>query len=337
MSIKKLPHWVLVDKFPAFYDAESKTTIQQTARLYGKINELIESYNKFIDLINTEIGNYQDGITKDFTDFKNNICKIITDYMYKIDTQIVHQDRMIEEVYDKFKNHMEETVDVLFQEMQDTGELETIIENSVSEFIENLKSSLVAEVTTEVESVMNTVVSNAKNDVADLVTTATGQISTAVNVGLEDINHNISVGKDGINSAVEKGKLEISEHDMNNISVEYEGAPTIWLNNLPCGITHTLRMSADGMGAYTGTFPVYCEGYGVEDMGIIQPTKIVDLEAGSTIIRDGNRADSQFIIIRNNANASGFIVSYHHYWDEAQQIYITNVSVKEISLNGTEV
>lgn len=44
--MEKLPHWVLTDKNPAFYDTESATAIEQTAKLYGAVNELIEDFNQ---------------------------------------------------------------------------------------------------------------------------------------------------------------------------------------------------------------------------------------------------------------------------------------------------
>lgn len=45
MSIKHMPNWCVTDKQPAFYDTESATAIEQTARVYGKMEELIDSYN----------------------------------------------------------------------------------------------------------------------------------------------------------------------------------------------------------------------------------------------------------------------------------------------------
>ena len=41
MGIKRLPDWVVTDTQKAFYDLESSTAIEQTARLYGKMQELV--------------------------------------------------------------------------------------------------------------------------------------------------------------------------------------------------------------------------------------------------------------------------------------------------------
>ena len=60
-SINFLPPWVETNLQPAFYDLESGTSLQQTARMYNKVNELVRCVNtqnetiadyiqKFIDL-----------------------------------------------------------------------------------------------------------------------------------------------------------------------------------------------------------------------------------------------------------------------------------------------
>ena len=44
--IEYLPPWVETGLQPAFYDKESGTVLQQTARMYAKVNALIEAFNK---------------------------------------------------------------------------------------------------------------------------------------------------------------------------------------------------------------------------------------------------------------------------------------------------
>lgn len=43
--INFLPPWVETGLQPAFYDAESGTVLQQTARMYAKVNELVKNAN----------------------------------------------------------------------------------------------------------------------------------------------------------------------------------------------------------------------------------------------------------------------------------------------------
>ena len=49
--IEFLPPWVETNLQPAFYDAESGTVLQQTARMYAKVNELVASVNNMDKVI----------------------------------------------------------------------------------------------------------------------------------------------------------------------------------------------------------------------------------------------------------------------------------------------
>ena len=44
-----LPKWVLTNKLPAFYDMESGTAIEQTAKIYGAMQGMIKDYEKFAE------------------------------------------------------------------------------------------------------------------------------------------------------------------------------------------------------------------------------------------------------------------------------------------------
>lgn len=48
LFIEFLPPWVETNLQPAFYDRESGTVLQQTARMYGKINEVIKAVNGMV-------------------------------------------------------------------------------------------------------------------------------------------------------------------------------------------------------------------------------------------------------------------------------------------------
>lgn len=49
LFIEFLPPWVETNLQPAFYDRESGTVLQQTARMYAKINEIVKVINKYQD------------------------------------------------------------------------------------------------------------------------------------------------------------------------------------------------------------------------------------------------------------------------------------------------
>ena len=98
MRMEELPHWVLTDKHPAFNDKESLTAIEMVSRVYGKVQELIDEYNKYVAEVNKEIENFESGITTDYETFKANINKIMHDYIAMIDEKIVAQDAEIVEL-----------------------------------------------------------------------------------------------------------------------------------------------------------------------------------------------------------------------------------------------
>lgn len=93
--IKPLPHWVLTNEYPAFYDTESVTAIEMVAKLYGSMEELITDYNAFVDNVNQTIADFESGIITDFNDFKDLITQMVEDYIATIDGKFAEQDETI--------------------------------------------------------------------------------------------------------------------------------------------------------------------------------------------------------------------------------------------------
>jgi lysophospholipase L1-like esterase len=73
--INFLPPWVETNLQPAFYDLESGTSLQQTARMYAKVNQLIRSVNEQ----NETIADY----IQQFVDLRN----YVEDYFDNLDVQ----------------------------------------------------------------------------------------------------------------------------------------------------------------------------------------------------------------------------------------------------------
>ena len=83
-NVSPLPHWVLTDNHPSFYDSESVTAISMIAKIYPKIEELIADYERVVNELNetnTEAINYM----------KNNIIET---------TKNVFKDAMQEKIID---------------------------------------------------------------------------------------------------------------------------------------------------------------------------------------------------------------------------------------------
>ena len=153
--LKHLPHWVLTDPHPAFYDCESATAVQQTANIYAKIQELITIYNDFVRDVNRYITEFEEGIIKDFNCFQNCIIKTMNDYIESIDTKIDLQDSKIEEsinnqnaVIQNAVNYMKEnlvsTVTTLFNNAVHNGDITANLLETYDSDDESLVFSIVA-------------------------------------------------------------------------------------------------------------------------------------------------------------------------------------------------
>jgi len=64
--INFLPPWVETNIQPAFYDKESGTVLQQTARMYAKVNQLIRKFNELSEEVQSYIKQFID--LKDYVD-----------------------------------------------------------------------------------------------------------------------------------------------------------------------------------------------------------------------------------------------------------------------------
>lgn len=143
--IKHLPHWVLTDLQPAFYDVESGTSLQQTAKLWGKVQELIDLYNEFVTKVNQYITDFESGIIKDFNCFRNCIIKTMNDYIETIDTKINLQDTKINDAIEYMKTNLVSTVNELFAQALLNGDINATLVETYNSTTEELTLSIQAE------------------------------------------------------------------------------------------------------------------------------------------------------------------------------------------------
>lgn len=135
-----LPHWVITDKFPAFYDSESATAIEQTARLYKAMQELISEYNSFVDSINQHISDFEKSTKKDYEIFTTAIRQEFQDFIDVVELKIMSQDKKIADAISYMKTNLEITITKLVKEMKDNGELtQDLLDafNELETFIKN--------------------------------------------------------------------------------------------------------------------------------------------------------------------------------------------------------
>lgn len=87
LFIEFLPPWVETGLQPAFYDRESGTVLQQTARMYAKVNELVKAVNGM------------DKVIKEYVDYIDNYFKNL-DVQDEIDNKLdeMTEDGTLEEI-----------------------------------------------------------------------------------------------------------------------------------------------------------------------------------------------------------------------------------------------
>jgi hypothetical protein len=102
--IEPLPDWVLTNVQPAFYDTESVTVLSLLSKIYGKINELISSYNEYTE----------------------------------------ETDAKIDEAIAYMKTNLTETVSTLFEEALDNGDITASLTTTYDSTTESLTLSIEA-------------------------------------------------------------------------------------------------------------------------------------------------------------------------------------------------
>ena len=119
--IQLLPKWALTNTSPSFYDYENGSILEQTAKIHGKMNELIKDYNKFIDDINKSIEEFNSDTTNNIECFKENIIKIVEDYIKTIDLIMSKQNLEINNAKDYMKENIVDTTTNIINEAIENG------------------------------------------------------------------------------------------------------------------------------------------------------------------------------------------------------------------------
>lgn len=131
MRFPLLPKWALTNKLPAYYDWESLTAVDQTARLYATIQGLIEDYNKFADEINKAIEELINGVNSDQECFEKRMTKVIHDYLDYLDTKIKNQDKVVADAVAYMKENLSQSITDLIAQMHESGEFDEAVLNAV--------------------------------------------------------------------------------------------------------------------------------------------------------------------------------------------------------------
>lgn len=86
--MRLLPVWLIPDTLPAYRDAESKTAIEQTYKVYQAMQELITEYNSFAESINTKLSDFKAQYDEDIEVFTTSLRQEFQDFIDTIDIKI---------------------------------------------------------------------------------------------------------------------------------------------------------------------------------------------------------------------------------------------------------
>lgn len=81
--VEFLPPWVETGLQPAFYDKESGTVLQQTARMYARVNMLIRMFNKLSKNTKEEVERFEGVINDEIERFEDVVNDTVEEYITK--------------------------------------------------------------------------------------------------------------------------------------------------------------------------------------------------------------------------------------------------------------
>lgn len=119
--VEFLPPWVETGLQPAFYDKESGTVLQQTARMYARVNMLIRMFNKLSKNTKTEVERFEEVVNTRVTNFENSVNATVADYIEQFN-------QLHDYVHDYFDNlDVQEEINNKLDDMVEAGILQEII------------------------------------------------------------------------------------------------------------------------------------------------------------------------------------------------------------------
>ena len=104
------------------------------------MQELIDDYNTYVDMINEEIERFEKDMTESWEEFKNCITQIMNDYIATIDAKMNSQDAKIDKAIADQNARIEEKFAEIDQEFADQNDV-------IAEAVEYMKTNLIQTVT----------------------------------------------------------------------------------------------------------------------------------------------------------------------------------------------
>lgn len=104
--IDLLGKWNLHDNKYSFYDIESLTLTEMSSRLHGKMNELIEDYNKFVDNTNKIVDDFKSGVIEDLEAYETAMRQEFQDFIDVVNLKVMEQDNKIDDAVSYMKTNL---------------------------------------------------------------------------------------------------------------------------------------------------------------------------------------------------------------------------------------
>lgn len=185
--MKKLPLWVVTDKFPAFYDSESATVIEQTAKIYGAMNELIEEYNAFVNSFNGVVESFKEDLLSDYEIFKQSVNTQILDFTNVVELKITEHEQRTDNKIDTYYKQ----IDTKFTQYNNT------LQAVVNQYTENIHVDfeLFKQEITKLHS-------DFKAEMEETYNSFTDDIVARVGSWKEEVNTDISNFKQSVNTSI---------------------------------------------------------------------------------------------------------------------------------------
>lgn len=121
--VEFLPPWVETGLQPAFYDKESGTVLQQTARMYARVNMLIRMFNKLSKQTKEEVESFEGTVNDEIERFEGTVNDTVEEYITKFND-------LHDYVHDYFDNlDVQQEINHKLDEMVSDGTIQDIIYN----------------------------------------------------------------------------------------------------------------------------------------------------------------------------------------------------------------
>lgn len=179
--MKLLPKWALTNLRPTIYDAESGSVIEQTAKVYGAMNELIEEYNKFADSWNSKIEVFMSDVNADNETFRVALRQEFQDFIDVVVLKIAELDQYT-------KNVLASEIERIYKELAESDEVQEIMRSEISSFETEIQSLI-----NENESTMLSNFNSFKNEINGKHSTMVSDFESFKNEINESINEMDSI------------------------------------------------------------------------------------------------------------------------------------------------